>query len=112
MSSLAGRRARVARWVSASTWSPDWTPHGLRQPYMGLAAGALVVTAAAALTSGIEQVVAGYNYHGVLGFLAVLCVALTWGTAPAGLAAVLDAALLAFVFVPAGKTTLTAQALG
>ncbi len=91
---------RLHAWVAANTWTPNWRLAALRRPLASYASAVVVVALAAAVTYGVERSVDNYSFHGMIGFLAVLCVAIVLGTAPALVGAALNASLLNFVVVP------------
>ncbi len=97
LSNYSTLRARAQAWLSANTWIAPWQPTALRHLAASYiwAVAAIVVSAGA--TSILEHALSTYSFHGMVGFLAILCVSITWGLGPALLGAVCNAFVLNFV---------------
>ena len=92
--------ARLPGWFAGNSWTPTWLPSTFRRPFFTCTAAVLSVVVAVVLTAVLEHTLATFSFHGMLGFFAVLCVALVWGSAPALLSAACNALLLNFVVLP------------
>ena len=97
---LAGAFAHVRQWLGASTWAPHVLPAALRRPLLSYAFALGLIGVADCLTALLEHTFAGFAFHGMLGLLALLCVAAAWGGAPGAVAAAGNAILLTYVIVP------------
>lgn len=91
---------RMRIWLDASTWAPTVFPSSLRGVLPSCAFAVVIVAAADGLTFVLEHALQGFAFHGMAGFLALICVAIAWGGAPAAVAAACNAILLSFVFIP------------
>jgi signal transduction histidine kinase len=101
--------SRLQGWFASNTWTPKWWPAALRRPFVSYLSAVAGVLLAVELTYGLEQTLASYSFHGMIGFFAVLCAAIVWGRGPALLGATLNAALLNFVVEPPRLASLSSS---
>lgn len=90
---------RARTWLAANTWTPSWQPTPLRRPIIAYLLATVAVVLAAGLTFLLEHSLARYSFHGMIAFLALLGISMTWGPGPAALGALLNAIILNFVVV-------------
>ena len=92
--------ARLRAWLTGNAWTPSWQPVTLSSPAASYGVAVAPVAVAAGVTVVFEHTFPTFSYHGLLGILAVLFVAVTWGLGPAILAAAVNAIVLSFVVEP------------
>lgn len=100
--SLAWKRVRRA--LRVSTFSPPWLPTPWSMPTIGYLAAVCLPAIAVLLTILLLHLFPTFALQGVLSILAILIVALLWGTGPGLIATLLGAILLNFVLLPPSFT--------
>jgi PAS domain S-box-containing protein len=96
------RRVREAVWTSA--FSPRWLPVPWNFPVVGYIAAVCLSSAMILLSWLLHQVFLTVALLGMLPLLAILLVALLWGTGPALIATLIGALLFNFVILPPSFT--------
>ena len=77
---------RVTVWLKASTFSPEWLNAPWNRPVVGYFFAILMPLVSIVLTLFLKHIFNTFVLPGLLGFLAIIGVALLWGTSPGLLA--------------------------
>jgi signal transduction histidine kinase len=104
--SSPGSPASLRRWLAAHSWMPTWQPTRLRHPFFSYALAVVAVAIAVALTHVLELALTSFSFHGMIGYFAILCIAVIWGVGPALLAAAVGIGLLSFLVEPPGLASI------
>jgi len=95
---LTGRTLQVLRliyaWLEVNTFIPLWLPSPLRRKRFGYLVTALAQVLATLATLAVVLSYPNFSFVGVLNFLVVGLIALSWGAVPALVATLTGAALL------------------
>ena len=97
------RAKRAQAWLAENTWTPRRLPAPWQRPSMPYLSALMIVAVADGLTFLVERHLPHFAFHGMLGFVALLCVSMVWGAGPGSLGAVLNAVVLSFVVMPPGQ---------
>jgi PAS domain S-box-containing protein len=77
---------RLTHWLKASTFTPEWLPAPLNHPISGYIFALLVPLVSSILILLLKQIFLAFIFPGVLIIIAIMVVAVLWGTAPGLLA--------------------------
>ncbi len=92
---------RIYAILEANTFVPTFLPQPLRRKRFGYLAAALAEVAITLITVETVRIFPSYSFVGLLNFMLVALIALSWGAVPALVATVSGAALLeTVVFLP------------
>ncbi len=91
----------VSTWLEANTFIPQWLPRPLRRKRFGYLVTALAEALATMATLALVVHYPNFSFVGVLNFLVVALIALSWGAVPALVATVSGVALLEVVVLEA-----------
>jgi K+-sensing histidine kinase KdpD len=97
-----GQRSRkswysLIRWIQENTFAPQWLPEPLRHPLVGYLVATLVEGAALTLIVVVLFLVPTFEYYAIFTLMAVVIIALGWGTGPSLYATLISAMLLNYV---------------
>jgi signal transduction histidine kinase len=85
---------RIYGLLEANTFIPWWLPPALRRKRVGYLAAALAQVAMTVATVALIRIFPSFTFVGILHFLVVALIALSWGAVPALVATAAGAALL------------------
>lgn len=90
----------IRDWLRASTFTPEWLRAPWNQPVMGFLAAILIPIVAIILTLLLMLMIPTFPFQGTPMILAILGVALLWGTGPGFFATFWGTALLYLILLP------------
>ncbi len=84
----------VGRWFRLNTFAPPWLPRPLRRAWLAYFGAITAIVTATLLTMLLHWLMPTFAFAGVLSYLAVLLIALVWGSGPGLCATFVGVALL------------------
>ena len=90
----------VLRWLEENTFNPRWMPGPLRNPFCAYLIAGLIQLVASLLMLLFTHLSPGFAFHGLLTLVALILVALGWGTGPGIFASLTGTLLLWYVVLP------------
>jgi len=100
---------RLTHWLKVSTFTPEWLPAPLNHPISGYIFALLIPLVSIILTLLLKQIFHTFVFPGVLIIIAIMVVAILWGTAP-GLLATLWGTVLFHLIVLSPRYSLSINA--
>jgi K+-sensing histidine kinase KdpD len=90
---------RICYWFRASMFSPEWLTSPWNHPVVGYLGAILMPVGTIILTFLLMRIFPTFAFPGALTILAILAVALLWGTGPGLLSTLLGTVLLNFIIL-------------
>src|SRR5947207_11690516 len=97
--SLSGRNP-LTHWLRVSTFTPEWLPAPWNHPVLSYVFAILVPLGTIILALLLRQIFLTFVFPGVLTVIAILIVALLWGTGPGLLATLWGTVLFNICILP------------
>src|SRR5947199_6450154 len=94
------RWQRVTQWLRISTFTPEWLPTPWNHPLAGYLFAILIPLGSMILAVLLRNVFLTFVFPGVLVVMAILVVALLWGTVPGLLATLWGTILFNIIILP------------
>ena len=103
---------QVGRWLQVSTFSPGVVPRSLAHPAAGYLIACFAQICALTIVVWLVQLWPAIHFREALPLLAILLVALGWGTGPSIVATLTGTLLLILLQLPSLRTTTFEDSIG